>query len=161
MTHDAPSAGHAPNLPRLTSEAEKRFPRTNRDRMRQCAVSPRKTALRKRPRLGHCRDGGTSADAPRCRVGRAKRVPPGSLVLVGLAVLGPPYKMPEGENARSRLKPGLQRSIGSGPTHQDYPACQAGRPRQKERKMISDNSVRRRRAQAPPAAKSRGGACGG
>jgi hypothetical protein len=47
-TRDAPCTGHAPKLPRLTGEAAKNaFPRTNSDKKRHEAVSPRNSALRK------------------------------------------------------------------------------------------------------------------
>ena len=52
----------------------------------------------------------------------------------------------------------LQRSIGSGPTHQSCPFCQPGTGPYNERKMLSDNSLRRRSMHAPPAANCRGGA---
>jgi hypothetical protein len=54
---------------------------------------------------------------------------------------------------------GLQRSIGSGPTHQSCPFCQPEAPPSNERKMISDNSLRRCSMHAPPDAAWRGGAC--
>ena len=58
--------------------------------------------------------------------------------------------------AGCRLKPELQQ-----PTHQVYPVYQPEKPPFNERKMISDNSLRRRPVHAPRTANLRGGACGG
>ena len=63
--------------------------------------------------------------------------------MAGLAVLGSPYTS---SNARCS------------PTHQSYPTCQPRTRQSTERKMISDNGLRRCPAHAPRGANSRGGA---
>ncbi len=73
--------------------------------------------------------------------------------MVGLAVLGPPERLPEGKKTIRRLTPGLQR-----PMHRSCLSCQTGKPPSKERNMLSDNNLRQRNDNAPAGAKSRGGA---
>ena len=55
----------------------------------------------------------------------------------------------------------VRRSIGTGPTHQSYLFYQSRSTKLNERKMLSDNSLRRGPVHAPRGARSLGGACEG